>query len=559
MKNRRITLGLAILLFVIPSISRGQQLNDSQVSLISSFTKVWGFLKYYHPEVNGGVLDWDSIYREVIPKITTNSTEDYNQLIIKIIEDLGPISICQSCENIKRYPKAWTRNLTIDWVDNDTILSDDLSSILKSIFQNRYEGEGYYCTYAWGEGVNRGPINFTNERDYSDSLILNDYRYRLLALARYWNAIEYFFAYKYLLSSDWDNVLHKYIPILFPETSIEDYHLNITRLTREIEDSHSGTGHSRYLLRNTWNKKPPFDIVTIDGKTIVRDIRFEELNNVNDIRIGDEILEIDGKSIKGARAAMYDLCKASNEVVTNGSIDAQLLFGSTDTFNLKIERNGIEIDIEVRRYPYETYWDYKTETVHPSIVKNNYAYVNLEQVSSTSQIDSIMEIAVEKDAIIIDLRTNPMLEFDHLAKYFVSESHTGFQAYEPSLIDRGVFKPAIITTTKLEQRERFNGRIILIVNEYTQSFGESIAMFFQAMPNTVVVGSKTSGANGNTAKIMLPGNFSAKFSNIIIEYPDGQQSQKNGIKLDHSVTLKIEDVVAGRDPYMDMAQKLVNR
>ena len=39
-----------------------------------------------------------------------------------------------------------------------------------------------------------------------------DKEYRLLALFRFWNVINYFFPYKNLTGSDWNDVLPKYIP-----------------------------------------------------------------------------------------------------------------------------------------------------------------------------------------------------------------------------------------------------------------------------------------------------------------------------------------------------------
>jgi hypothetical protein len=36
--------------------------------------------------------------------------------------------------------------------------------------------------------------------------------YRVLALFRLWNAVQFFFAYKHLLNKPWDKVLVEYIP-----------------------------------------------------------------------------------------------------------------------------------------------------------------------------------------------------------------------------------------------------------------------------------------------------------------------------------------------------------
>lgn len=556
MKKRILSIIITCLLTILPVLSFGKHLTEFEISKVSHFIKVWGFTKYYHPEISEGNIDWDSVFLENLTEVLDSDIEEYRHILNKLIDDLGDICPCNSCENVLRFPKEWTRNLTIDWIDKDTLLSEDLRERLHFIYNNRHQGEGYYCSYAWGERANKGSLSFTNEKDYNDSLIRNDFRYRLLALARYWNAIEYFFAYKYLLSQSWDTVLQQYIPILYNETSLKDYHLNITRLTREIEDSHSGIGHSRYLLTNVWNKKPPFYIITIDGKTLVKDIRFEELNKENDIMVGDEILEIDVIPVADARASLYDFCIGSNERNTNSAIDGQLLFGNTDTFSLSILRDGEVLHVPVTRFPYKAYWNLKQEKGPVLVTKQNYAIIDMGLLGSREQIDSVMSIAKEKDVIIFDLRNYPMFEWDDFESHFVDESISVFRAYEPSLIDKGCFKPAVFEGTKLDKKEHFSGRNIILVNEHTQSRAESLAMLFQTLPNSVVVGSQTAGANGDVARILLPGNFNASFSNVIIEYPDGRQSQKTGIQLDYQIEIRVEDILDERDPYIEFAVEL---
>lgn len=557
MKRLALIILIANIIISIPDITDAQQLNIAQTSRIVNFTKVWGFLKYYHPEISKGLIDWDSVYLNSLPEIKYADKETYNETIIGIINSLGSVHLCPACEDIRRYPDEWTRNLTLNWIEDDPLLSDSIKGKLQFILENRHQGEGYYIAYTAGEGAKRGSVKFTNEKDYTDSLLVNDSRYRLLTLARYWNAIEYFFAYKYLLSEDWNVELHKYVPVFSQETTLEDYHLNVTRLTREIEDSHSGTGHSRYLLRNRWNNKPPFDIVTINDITLVRAIRFNEMNQVNDIQQGDEILEVDGVPIKEARRVMFELCKASNEAVTNGGIDGQVLFGNTEEFNLQIKREDKVFNVETKRYPYKAYWDYEQESKPTMQIEGNHAIIDFGLLNSKAQIDSVMDIAKEKDAMILDIRTNPMFDFRDLAAHFVREFTYGFRAFEPSLIDVGIFKTAILSKEELDIKSLYKGKIVVVVNEYTQSYGESCAMFFQSLPNSTVVGSQTSGANGNTTRILLPGNFNASFSNIIIEYPDGSQSQKTGIRIDHYIELTEEDIINDIDPYLEFARDLV--
>ena len=254
---------------------------------------------------------------------------------------------------------------------------------------------------------------------------------------------------------------------------------------------------------------------------------------------------------------MRDLCKGSNVAVTNGAIDSQLLFGNTEEFKLLIRRDGKVHNVEVKRYPYKDYWGYKQEPKPAMQIEGNHAIIDFELLNSKAQIDSLMDIAKTKDALIFDIRAYPMFDFKDMEAHFVTEFTYGFRAFEPSLIDVGIFKPSILTKMELGKRDHYKGKIVVVVNGYTQSYGESCAMFFQSLRNSTVVGSQTSGANGNTTRILLPGNFNASFTNLIIEYPDGSQSQKTGVQIDHYVELTAEDIINDTDPYLELAKSLV--
>lgn len=534
-----------------------QGLDDHQIYKFSTYAKVWGFLKYYHPGLSNGEVDWDSVFIADLPQILNSKNKKFEKYLENLISTLGEVKQCDSCENIFMYPTEWSRNIDLDWIYENSLISDSQSNQLQNILDNRHQGKGHYVQYAWGDGNLSGPVKFINEKTYNDSLLLNDYRYRVLALARYWNAIEYFFAYKYLLSKDWNQVLFDYFPILYIESSQLDYHLNIMRLTSEIEDSHSGSTHSQYLFNEVWDKRAPFDLVTIGGKTIVKEITYKTLNSVNDILVGDEILLIDSVQVDDIREEISAYCGGSNDNVTNSAADNRLLMGHSDKINLTILRAGELKQVIVDRFPHKTYWALDEELDTIMVIKENYAYIKLGALSTKEQIDSVMHLAKEMPNIIFDLRDYPIFNAFDFEAHFVDESRAGFQAFEPSLSAIGIFKPSVLDEQQLDSKEHYNGRIIVMVNEFTQSYAESIAMFLQTLPNTVVVGSQTAGANGNTVKMPLPGNIKASFSNIIIEYPDGKQSQKTGITIDHHVIESMEDILENSDPYLKAAEAVI--
>lgn len=68
-----------------------------------------------------------------------------------------------------------------------------------------------------------------------------------------------------------------------------------------------------------------------------------------------------------------------------------------------------------------------------------------------------------------------------------------------------------------------------------------------------VIGTATAGANGNMARIPLPGSFRLGFSSVRILTPDGSQTQKIGIAPDIGVVRTIKGISNGKDEVLDYA------
>jgi len=96
-----------------------------------------------------------------------------------------------------------------------------------------------------------------------------------------------------------------------------------------------------------------------------------------------------------------------------------------------------------------------------------------------------------------------------------------------------------------------------VVDEFTQSAGESYAMGFRTAPGAKVVGSTTAGADGDMARIPLPGGFFAAISGIGVFYPDRRPTQRIGIVPDIEVRPTIAGIRAGRDEVLEEALRQI--
>jgi C-terminal processing protease CtpA/Prc len=94
---------------------------------------------------------------------------------------------------------------------------------------------------------------------------------------------------------------------------------------------------------------------------------------------------------------------------------------------------------------------------------------------------------------------------------------------------------------------------VILVDEASVSQSEYTAMAFRAVPNAVVVGGTTAGADGNVSHIPLPGGLSATMSGIGVFYPDRAPTQQIGIVPDLVVHPTITGIREGRDEVLEAA------
>ena len=104
----------------------------------------------------------------------------------------------------------------------------------------------------------------------------------------------------------------------------------------------------------------------------------------------------------------------------------------------------------------------------------------------------------------------------------------------------------------------FKGKLIVLVNELSQSQAEYTAMAFKSAPNSTIIGSTTAGADGNVSRIPLPGGMGSMISGIGVYYPDRSETQRIGIVPDITVKPTIKGISEGRDEVLEKAIELIN-
>ena len=103
------------------------------------------------------------------------------------------------------------------------------------------------------------------------------------------------------------------------------------------------------------------------------------------------------------------------------------------------------------------------------------------------------------------------------------------------------------------RQPHYERKVVILIDEVTQSSAEYHSMAFRTAPGAIVVGSTTAGADGDVSSIPLPGGLRTMISGKGVFYPDKRPTQRVGIIPDVEVKPTIAGIRAGRDEVLEEA------
>ncbi len=510
--------------------------------------RVWGFLKYHHPEIAKGNYNWDyELFRFLPNYIEVKNNIERDKLIINWINSLGELEKCTKC---KPTDEDALIKPDLKWVDNQ---DEPLKDKLIYVYSNRSQGKHFYVGMTQGVG---NP-DFKNENPYS-SMSYPDDGFRLLSLFRYWNMINYFFPYKHLMDKDWNSKLSEYLPLFLNAKNELEYEMTTIQIIGDVQDTHANLwGGADKIDEWKGTNYSPLHVRFIQNRLVVTDYYNEELKNEDGLEIGDVITKINGSPIDKIVIEKSRYYPASNEPTRLRDISADLLRSNSNNIEIEfVSGNSNSQTKTLKLYPKDSLdiyrWYRKSDDKSFKMLDNNIGYVTLQNIKE-EDISKIKKEFKDTKGIIIDIRNYPstFVPFS-LGSYFVSSS-TPFVKFTNGNVDN----PGEFTfTSNLEipsKGKTYNGKLIVLVNELSQSQAEYTSMAFRAGDNTTIIGSTTAGADGNVSAIMLPGGLRTMISGIGVNYPNGRETQKIGIVPDIEVQPSIEGIRLGKDELLEKA------
>ncbi|OVE57609.1 S41 family peptidase [Chryseobacterium mucoviscidosis] len=533
---------LFIILFLNLHFS-AQTLSENQK--LESLCKVWGFLKYYHPNVAKGQFNWDQqLFQKIDELENINNKDQLNEFYANWIESLGKVEDCKNCvnDNDKVY---FLKNFDPGWMDDRQFFSENVSQKLKFIENNRNIGENYYF------GLNGRKVYFRNENSYGSKFTSK--QIALLELFRYWNYVEYFFAYKYKTDQNWNDVLREMIPKFLAVDNDENYHLSLAELVTKTDDSHAFLFSKLNSINQYGRKNVPVQYSYAEGKLVVTKIYPTIFNEENPLKIGDVIYDVEGLTIPQKINLFGKYLPASNSWGKINKSKYLFLYTNKDSLELKIERDGINLVLKVKTYfqkeiirenpPVPEKWKFLDD-------EKKMGYVNMGLIKR-SDLNDMFENMKNTESIIFDSRNYPNMTILPLSRLLLPENKIYYEFIFPETNYLSKFYRRKNNIGR-NNPDYYKGNVVVLVNEVTQSQAETTVMMFKQHPKAKVIGGYTSGANGDVISFNIAG-LKTCFTGLGAYYPNGKETQRIGIIPDIIVRPTVKGIQQGKDEIMERA------
>jgi C-terminal processing protease CtpA/Prc len=389
-----------------------------------------------------------------------------------------------------------------------------------------------------------------------------DAGYQLLALYRFWNIIQYWYPNRNILDDDWTSVLTAFIPKVALAKNKDEYQLEMLALIAKVTDTHA----------NLWSappqSRPPagvcqLPVVTrfVENRAVVSGYSEAAAGPATGLKIGDIIESLDGVPVQDLVNKWAPYYPASNQPTRLRDMARGLTRGDCATVRLSIRRDNRIETVSAERMPLAkldqaagSTHDLKGETFR--LLSADVAYLKLSSVK-TDEVAGYIQQANKTKGLIIDIRNYPSQFVVFTLGSLLQERPTPFARFtRVDLQNPGATywgEPLILQAGQ----PHYSGKIVILVDEVSQSQAEYTTMAFRSAPQAIVVGSTTAGADGNVSEIPLPGGHRSMISGLGVFYPDKKPTQRVGIIPDVEVQPTIAGIRDGRDEVLEEALRRI--
>ncbi len=367
-----------------------------------------------------------------------------------------------------------------------------------------------------------------------------------------WNVFQHFYPYFDVVNVNWNKELENAFLRCDRIFDSEKFLENLEIFTASLKDGHvrvSGETQKRYCPNFSWE--------WIEGKLIIT-----KNNGIEGLKIGDEIVSIDGKPSKKYFKEIEKTISAPTQGWLNHRAKIKSLLGrKLSVLNLKTSTNK-EVNV-IRNVSYRSYYRELIKEKRPTFkeIEEGIYYLDIDEISIDKVFDKMSTLKKAK-SIICDLRGYPNGNHE-LITYLLSKNDENTSWMQvPEMVYPDQKKSINYKTfgwSLKAKKEKLKAKIFFIIDGRAISYAESFMGFIEGYKLATIIGQPTAGTNGNVNPFTLPGNYRISWTGMKVVKHDGSQHHGIGILPNVYVEKTIQGVKEGRDEFLEKALELARK
>ncbi|WP_373987397.1 S41 family peptidase [Duganella sp. BuS-21] len=417
------------------------------------------------------------------------------------------------------------------------------------------------ATAALPQRLWQGPAS---AQPYTESLSMEQ---RIAGLTHFWAEARHSFVYfDKVPELDWDKVYMDYLPKVMAAQTTRDYYELMRQLAPLLKDGHTNIW-APGELNAEFEAVPPVRMTLVEGRVLVAFIDDVALAASGRIRVGDELLAIDG-------VAVHDYAKQRVAPLVSAGAPQDLAF---QTYTVGLLRGRATDPVKLRLRTADGagreeaiprsggyHWP---DAPQFSMQANGVAYLRIDHFTDDSGLkafEAALPQILKARALIIDMRRNGGGNGqigNQILSYLTRKPIIGATSYvRANDAYLRASAGSLVNWTQLpggayvQQREQvYEGPVAVLSGPQTYSAAEDFVVTFNIMQRGLTLGEATGGSTGQAINFQLPGGGGARVCAKRDVFPGGREFVGIGVAPQIEVKQTVAGLRAGRDPVLERA------
>lgn len=388
--------------------------------------------------------------------------------------------------------------------------------------------------------------------------------WRQLAVIKLWSTMDKFFPYLAYTDRSWNDALPEFLARMETVRDGREYALALTEMATWLDDSHvrvDGPEHASLVGEAPAGVR----LASVENRVAITEITDQELKKNAQVKVGDVVVAVDNEDIQQRIGQLKKITAGSSEAGrVRDALPYALAGANGSAAKTLIEDAGGNLHEVMlpRSTALWKFWNARRDGAIFKVLPGNIGYADLDRLE-LKDVDAMFDALMQTDALILDMRGYPRRTLWRIAsrlnvngaKFAANISRrvaTAFPSGENSLnsIQQSLPKPNA-------GKPLYQGKVVMLIDENTQSQAEHAGLFFEAATPITFIGSASAGANGDISRLVLPGAITVYFSGQEVRHADGRQLQRVGLQPDIKVAPTLAGIREGRDEVLERALKFL--